>query len=373
MKPFRILFFTTLILGFCITTTSAHFHSDTEQAQPIISDWAQSEVQQATELGLVPKWDYPQPEDYNAPITRTQFRQIAMQFIAVENNCDESTLNELAGYYMGNKDENGNLIDPFTDGYLNDKYAYYLGVVNGRGNGIFDSDGYITREEAAAMLLRAYQVCDKTAETLTGTVRFPDLETVSTWARESVETIAAWDIMKGMETGNFAPNETYTVEQCILTFLRLHNKYTMEMGEEGTTLFNYDQCINMFAGITAATLESNNTGRIETRRVEGPTATFVRMDAGGVMMASSDFYFIYKNGGMKRVDLGLCSYPGSEQLGANVTVTNCKFSETGDVFTCMVILRDTVPPSGNIVYHEAGTYSVAIDVNTLRCSLNAEV
>ena len=159
-KPFRYI---SAILCAClfITGASAHSHPGRE---PIVSDWAAEEIRQAAELGLIPEdWSYGERWDYQEPIPRTYFRQLAMQFVAVQNNCDDAALEALVACYLAEKDEKGEVIDPFVDGYLYDKYAYYLGVVKGRGNGIFDPWGSITRQEAAAMLLRAYQVCDKTA------------------------------------------------------------------------------------------------------------------------------------------------------------------------------------------------------------------
>ena len=87
--------------------------------------------------------------------------------------------------------------DAFTDvaadkwytSYIGTAYSY--GLINGRGNGIFDPDGTITRQEAAAMVARAAKLCGmdtelETNESLNILAQFGDYITVDEWAREGV-------------------------------------------------------------------------------------------------------------------------------------------------------------------------------------------
>ena len=359
MKNFSRFIVGGLCVCCCITEASAHSHLGCE---PIVSDWAAEEVRQAAELGLIPgDWSYGERQDYREPIPRTYFRQLAMQFVAVQNHCDDAALNALVARYLAEKDERGEVIDPFVDGYLYDKYAYYLEVVKGRGNGIFDPWGSITREEAAAMLLRAYQVCDKTAVPTIGDEIFSDMDVVSDWAKDSVETMAAWGIMQGLETGDFAPDMTYTIEQCIITFLRLHQKFSEEKPSDFHPMFSYEQCI--------AIADANAESGAEIYRLEGPVATLSQTrPAQAAMGATYSFSLYYKDGGIKSVDLGLCSYTGIGRLNTGTEIGDFQFSQDGKTLSCTVELDQPIHTGigtdSMALAHEAGIYHLSIDVET---------
>ena len=101
-----------------------------------VSSWASIEVQRALDMGLVPIIDL--PTDYQAPITRSQFRCIAMNYIAVQENCGADIFDKLVGTYVAEKNLDGTIKSAFSDGSQNDSLAYYLGLVQGRGDGTFD-------------------------------------------------------------------------------------------------------------------------------------------------------------------------------------------------------------------------------------------
>jgi len=85
----------------------------------------------------------------------------------------------------------------FTDVVPTAWYAGYIGtankygIVNGVGNGLFNSNGTITRQEAAAMLTRAAKLCGMDTDMTTAGIRdvlaqFGDYVTVSGWAKSSM-------------------------------------------------------------------------------------------------------------------------------------------------------------------------------------------
>ena len=109
--------------------------------------------------------------------------------------------------------------------YINDKtyyedvdYIYKLGIVNGMGDDKFDPLSEITREQAATMLCR-------TAEVLGfNTQNEQDAPAdVSDWAKAGVGFVMEKGIMNGTGDG-FEPRGTYTKEQAIATFVRMHEK-----------------------------------------------------------------------------------------------------------------------------------------------------
>ena len=85
----------------------------------------------------------------------------------------------------------------FTDVITDQWYAPYVGtantygIVNGVGDGRFNPEGTITRQEAAVMVARAARLCGMDTELDTGTVRdmlaqFSDYVTTAEWSRPSL-------------------------------------------------------------------------------------------------------------------------------------------------------------------------------------------
>lgn len=102
--------------------------------------------------------------------------------------------------------------------------AYALGIVQGKGDGTFDPDGHITRQEAAVMLERTGRLMG--LESGTG-MDFTDQSAFPTWAEGGIayvsgltDPVSGKRVMEG--TGNgFEPLGSYTKEQTIITSLRL--------------------------------------------------------------------------------------------------------------------------------------------------------
>lgn len=89
------------------------------------------------------------------------------------------------------------LCDDFSDVADTAWYAGYvgtasrLGLINGRGGGIFDPGGTITRQEAAVLVARAAALCGMDTELDSGSVRdtlaqFGDYVKTAQWAREGL-------------------------------------------------------------------------------------------------------------------------------------------------------------------------------------------
>lgn len=346
----------------------AHTHVGDLEVNPQISTWAIEEVNQAKALGIVPTNGYELPEDYTRPITRGQFRRIAMGYLALQENCDIRSLNELVELYLGEKDAYNVLKNPFDDGDFEDAIAYYLGVIKGRGNGQFDPDGFITRQEAAVMLARAYEVCGGTLSIPVVQNTFTDETEISDWAKDSVAALASWGVIKGMENGGFEPEAQYSIEQCIITFLRLYEQAPVSRkNRNNIQIFDYERCLGLIDEKTKYTF-NRGYGLYEVTRVDAPIATFIRLDNGGVMLGRSSLYFIYHNGGIRQVDIGICKYPTDGGfLTSSFKTTNCRFSEDGQYFYCLVeIEKDIVNMESGKIVHEAGIYSIEVNVESLQ-------
>ena len=184
------------------------------------SVWAHEEVEEAIERSFVPQ---ELQIDYQANITRAEFARVAMDFVIEQYNYDKSYFQH-GMYYM---DADGNPVSVeygvFSDTRDGDvDWAYAFGIVEGRGDGTFDPDAPITRQEAAVMLLRAYTVYAGDVPSPDGTDSFLDEDEIAPWARESVAVINGWGVMDGRGDGTFDPSGYYTREQCFLTILRLY-------------------------------------------------------------------------------------------------------------------------------------------------------
>lgn len=180
------------------------------------SDWAKAEIAEAAGLGFIPRT---LGGNLKTGITRAEFAQTAVFFLAAQFRVDYTSL---VSPQFGIGPET--LDDPFadvSDYYVNVAYAY--GVIAGRGNGIFDPDSLITREEAAKILMNTYRAYASTEpdEPEAEALRFADGDAVSEWARADVQTVSGWGVMNGVSATEFDPKGTYTREQCFVTFLRL--------------------------------------------------------------------------------------------------------------------------------------------------------
>lgn len=362
----------------CLTTASAHSHPwSTPQEPPAVSPWAQGEVARARELGLVPA-DYPVIEDYRQPITRAQFCDIALQYVAIQAHCADlesygESLMPLVTEYLGQSNEFGYPKDMFTDGNREVSTAYHLGLVEGRGDGTFDPEGLITRQEASAMLTRAYTVCGGILPEETGEAAFPDGAEIAPWARESAAALAGWGVMGGTEDGLFDPAGHYSVEQCLVTFLRLYeNGPVSRKNGNVPLLFTYDQCM-AYLDKRAKELEEVGYGTYEKLRVEGPVATFVlHVNGAGSMHTGAAPYLVYRDGGMVKLDMGVCNVMGTWDLSGGTDFQNCRFSEDGRTFFCDIPLTDDIGGPGEVLSHEKGLYHITIDVDTCRFQTQRE-
>lgn len=116
----------------------------------------------------------------------------------------------------------------FTDVKSNDWFANAVlwaannGVVNGVGEGRFDPDGELTREQMATILFRyfgAFKGVDTSAKA--DLSKFPDEKTVSSWAYEAFQWANAMSIINGTKIGGtviLAPQDVTTRAQIAQVF-----------------------------------------------------------------------------------------------------------------------------------------------------------
>lgn len=178
-------------------------------------DWAYAEVTAAIEEELVPVY---LQNLYLQDITRGEFCDLVMQ--AVTQVLDMET-GELVKARTGKELSQFVQAYPFTDTTdENAIAANALGIITGRGEGIFDPYATISRQEAATMLTRAAKVLNMdTAQPQSSA--FADREALPAWALEAVDYISQIGVMNGTGDNSFSPLGSYTREQSFITIYRL--------------------------------------------------------------------------------------------------------------------------------------------------------
>lgn len=165
------------------------------------SSWAAPQVNEAIAAGIVP--DAFQ-SGYTRPATRAEFCALAVELYEAVTGTE---ITQRA---------------TFTDtDDLNVQKMAGLGVVLGVGDGTFNPDGTLTREQAATMLVRLAEAMGHPLPE--GTATFTDNASIASWAVDAVGRVQAAGLMGGVGDNTFSPQGSYTVEQSILTALRLYD------------------------------------------------------------------------------------------------------------------------------------------------------
>ena len=170
------------------------------------SSWAQSELQQAEALGLIP--EILDGADLTADITRAEFAAVAVKaYEALANGAAIPAVN-----------------NPFTDTTdVEVLKAYNIGAVNGTSATTFDPNALLNREQAAAMLTRVFKKVSLAGWTLATDSQFTlpyekpalfaDDADISDWAKESVYFMVANNIINGVGNNKFAPKNVTSADE----------------------------------------------------------------------------------------------------------------------------------------------------------------
>lgn len=178
-----------------------------------LSGWALGEYQSANESGLV---------SYNvvsknlkANITREELCELVM------NLYRKLTHEEM---YIPQQ-------NPFYDtNNVAVAQAYCYGIVNGTGDGSFDPERLVTRQEMAKMLVSTLAASEVNFVLSDGSdtsaiSTFSDSYQISDWAQTSVLTVLNNSLMNGTDALTFDPLGSTTREQAIASVNRTYNTY----------------------------------------------------------------------------------------------------------------------------------------------------
>ncbi len=207
---------------------------DEKIAVPAPSEWAEEDIDFAYRIGIT---DSNKEYLYKDEISREEFCELIYNLITLVK---------------------GEITAPMADGFTdtkNDKILVLngLGIVDGKSETEFAPDDSLTREEAATIIVRMVNKVMPMAATEIW-FEYDDADEISEWASDSVQTISNMGFMTGVGANKFAPKDTYTTEQAIITLVRVYD------GAEAAGIIDHDSSIGIIGG------------------ADGPTSIFVGGD-----------------------------------------------------------------------------------------------
>ena len=167
-----------------------------------VSSWAKELVDSAAANGLIADG---LGENYRVDITRAQFAAVTVKLYEAMSGETAPAAGE----------------SPFSDtadpAVLQ---AEALGFVGGVGDGKFDPDASVTREQAAVMLSRVYTKLGGEIPAVEAT-EFADNDAVGGYARDAVAFMSGKEIVGGVGDNKFDPKGSASIEQALVIALRM--------------------------------------------------------------------------------------------------------------------------------------------------------
>lgn len=169
--------------------------------------------------------------DYTRAITRGQFAALAVRYY-------ETLMGDITGKNYTIPVNSGDDVFADSTGDENMAKAYTLGILGGYNSAPDRSGVYvgpndlITREQAATMLTRlmeqlidAFNEVGRTGWTVWYADSLPFTDSISDWAYDGVRAVYGVGAMTGTTGTTFSPKSNYTIEQSIVTIMRIDNNW----------------------------------------------------------------------------------------------------------------------------------------------------
>lgn len=177
-----------------------------------ISEYAKPYIEKLTESI---QFDY---DDYTKPIKRDEFARLI--YFSVKQMSDTMNtkviLNDVKPLFTDT--------DDVCIGALSN-----VGIITGRNDECFSPNDFLTREEAAAVIGRVFDLFG--FKRLNKITNFADKSNISPWAVSAVDSLCPYKIIIGTDNGNFLPKSTITREQAaIITqrFMRMTELFEVD-------------------------------------------------------------------------------------------------------------------------------------------------
>lgn len=177
-----------------------------------VSEYAKPYIEKLTESI---QFDY---DDYTKPIKRDEFARLI--YFSVKQMSDTMNtkviLNDVKPLFTDT--------DDVCIGALSN-----AGIITGRNDECFSPNDFLTREEAAAVIGRTFDLFG--FKRLNKITNFADKSNISPWAVSAVDSLCPYKIIIGTDNGNFLPKSTITGEQAaIITqrFMRMTELFEVD-------------------------------------------------------------------------------------------------------------------------------------------------
>ena len=214
---------------------------DTDATSVTYSNWAAEDIITAISMGYLD--DDPdvfgyQPavtdllgSDYTKAITRGQFAALAIRYY-------ETLMGDITGEDYTIPVNSGDDVFADSTGDENMAKAFNLGILGGYNSadtraGVYvGPNDLITREQAATMLTRlmeqlidAFNEVGRTGWTVWYADNLPFTDSISDWAYDGVRAVYGVGAMTGTTGTTFSAKANYTIEQSIVTIMRIDNNW----------------------------------------------------------------------------------------------------------------------------------------------------
>lgn len=301
----------TLVLCAALPANAA----DPAQFTDIENHWAKSYLEQVITDGLM-NGVSDTTFDPNSPMTRSMFVTVLGRFAKISADAWKP---DYDGVLFRDIDT-GKYYAP----YLN--WAARTGITQGVGNGKFDPNGLITREQMLTMLRRYAQITGQTFESpILGDEdyqppAFTDADKISSWAKDAVNELRDCGIVKGIAnddgTLRFAPQNNASRAEAATIFSRMKGVLTAkpDWNETFATLVMLSQDVmELTKGesvtLTAQLFPATTTNQTITWVSSDPSkATVVDGKVTWVSVGVCTIYAYSSNGCRAECDV-ICEYP----------------------------------------------------------------
>lgn len=169
--------------------------------------------------------------DYTRAITRGQFASLAIRYY-------ETLMGDITGEDYTIPVNSGDDVFADSTGNTDMAKAYTLGILGGYNSAPNRSGVYvgpndlITREQAATMLTRlmeqlidAFNEVGRTGWTVWYADNLPFTDEIADWAYDGVRAVYGVGAMTGTTGTTFSPKSNYTIEQSIVTLMRIDGNW----------------------------------------------------------------------------------------------------------------------------------------------------
>lgn len=172
----------------------------------VAKHWAKDEVEVLASRSIIngkTSGSFAPEED----ITRAQFAALLVRSLNLPASEEQGSFKDVSANHWAASDIEA---------------AYAAGIISGKLDGSFAPSENITREQMAAMLIRAVEYKDASLlEGLKPSAPFKDADRINSYAKEAIDQAVALKLLNGNSNGTFGPKKNTTRAQAAVVLYRM--------------------------------------------------------------------------------------------------------------------------------------------------------